>query len=152
MSALSEVSSVRCFGGVQRRYKHESKVLGCEMVFSVFLPPQAQEGKKVPVLVYLSGLTCTDENFSSKSGGQRAASKVGLALVIPDTSPRGLGIEGEDESYDFGSGAGFYLNATEPKWKQYRMEVRSYSFVFFVSLNRQCRQCRQCRNLSYGDD
>ena len=125
MAGLSKVSAVRCFGGSQCRYKHESKALGCEMVFSVFLPPAAAGGKKVPVLVYLSGLTCTDENFSSKSGAQRAAAAAGIALLIPDTSPRGLGVEGEDEAYDFGTGAGFYLNATQPAWKGYRMEVRS---------------------------
>ena len=73
------------------------------------------------VVYYLSGLTCTDDNVIQKSGCQRKAAELGLALIAPDTSPRGLGIEGEDESWDFGTGAGFYLNATQPKWKQYRM-------------------------------
>ena len=126
------VSTVKSFGGEQRRYTHKSTCLGCTMTFSVYVPPAAlhgrEEGKKggggnsVPVVVFLSGLTCTDENFSTKSGAQRAASELGIALVIPDTSPRGLKVDGEDDSYDFGSGAGFYLNAMVDKWKGYRME------------------------------
>lgn len=95
------------------------------MKFSVYLPPAADSGK-VPVLYWLSGLTCTDENFLTKAGAQRVAAELGIMLVMPDTSPRGLGIEGEDDSYDFGSGAGFYVDATEPKWaKHYNM----YSYV-----------------------
>jgi S-formylglutathione hydrolase len=108
------------FGGWNRRYKHSSQVLGCDMNFTVYFPPAAEQGK-VPVVWYLSGLTCTDENVIQKSGVQRKCAELGLALIAPDTSPRGLNIEGEDESWDFGTGAGFYLNATQDKWKQYRM-------------------------------
>lgn len=91
------------------------------MTFSVFYPPSAEKGP-VPVLYYLSGLTCTDENFMTKAGAQRPAAREGIALVAPDTSPRGLGIPGEDDSWDFGTGAGFYLNATKEPWLKYRME------------------------------
>eukprot|EP00967_Tisochrysis_lutea_P071987 scaffold95821_cov19-Tisochrysis_lutea.AAC.1 len=89
-------------------------------VFTVYFPPAAEK-QKVPVIYYLSGLTCTDENFISKAGAQRRASELGVALVAPDTSPRGLNVPGESDSWDFGVGAGFYLNATEPKWKAWRM-------------------------------
>lgn len=103
------------------RWVHQSAVLGCEMHFSTFIPGGA--AAKTPVLYYLSGLTCTDQNFTTKAGAQRAASKAGIALVAPDTSPRGLGIEGEDESYDLGTGAGFYIDATAAPWsKGYKME------------------------------
>jgi S-formylglutathione hydrolase len=92
------------------------------MVFAVYLPPQAQAGGTLPVLYWLSGLTCTDENFSTKAGAQRYAAEHGVILVMPDTSPRGAGIAGEDDSYDFGTGAGFYLNATQAPWsRHYRM-------------------------------
>ena len=91
------------------------------MRFSVFLPPQAESGP-VPALYFLSGLTCTDENVMQKSGAQRLAAELGLALVAPDTSPRGVNLAGEDDDWDFGSGAGFYLNATEEPWSaHYRM-------------------------------
>lgn len=118
-------SSVKLFGGLLQRLTHRSTVCDCQMTFAVFLPPQMNEGKKVPVLYWLSGLTCTDENFSQKAGFARAAAERGLCVVMPDTSPRGHEIEGADESYDFGSGAGFYVDATEPKWKPYQM----YSYV-----------------------
>ena len=120
--SLQLVSSQRCFGGLQQRYSHVSKVLNCTMQFSVFLPPQAQLGK-VPALYWLSGLTCTDENFSSKAGAQRIAAELGIALIIPDTSPRGEGVPDDDNgAYDFGLGAGFYVNATrEPFAKHYQM-------------------------------
>merc|ERR550532_2663922 len=97
------------------------------MTFSVFLPPgAAKAGARLPVLYYLSGLTCTDDNFTQKACAQRAAATHGIVLVAPDTSPRGAGIEGEDESYDFGSGAGFYVDATVEKWaKHYKM----YSYI-----------------------
>ncbi|WP_445429045.1 S-formylglutathione hydrolase [Alishewanella sp. HL-SH05] len=112
-SALIAVSEQRCFGGKQLRFKHQSAVLHCEMQFSVFLPPQA-ELHKVPALYWLSGLTCTDENFSSKAGAQRVAAELGLALIMPDTSPRGADVADDpDGAYDFGLGAGFYVNATE---------------------------------------
>jgi S-formylglutathione hydrolase len=112
---------MQCFGGFVRRYRHRSSVLGCDMHFSVFYPPAAAE-RPVPVLYFLSGLTCTDENFMTKAGAQRPAAQAGIALIAPDTSPRGLGVPTEDDSWDFGTGAGFYLNATREPWQQYRME------------------------------
>lgn len=120
---LNKLSSVKCFGGQQLRFEHASKVLNCTMTFSVYLPPQAEQGP-VPALYWLSGLTCTDENFSSKAGAQRTAAELGLALIIPDTSPRGDDVpDAEDGAYDFGLGAGFYVNATqEPFAKHYQMD------------------------------
>lgn len=113
-SALTKVSEQLCFGGKQIRFSHHSAVLNCQMQFSVFLPPQAAVAK-VPALYWLSGLTCTDENFSSKAGAQRVAAELGLALIMPDTSPRGEGVPDDaNGAYDFGLGAGFYVNATEP--------------------------------------
>ena len=118
---LELVSANKSFGGWLKRYKHQSKVLGCEMVFAIFLPPAAEE-HDVPLLWWLSGLTCTDENFTQKAGAQRVAAELGLAFVCPDTSPRGSDLPGEHDSYDFGSGAGFYLNAEQAPWnKHYRM-------------------------------
>lgn len=108
------------FGGHNRRFRHQSTTCGCLMTFHVFFPPQAEK-KRVPVIYYLSGLTCTDENVIIKSGVQRQAAKLGIAIVAPDTSPRGLNVEGESDSWDFGVGAGFYLNATNPKWQNWRM-------------------------------
>lgn len=108
-------STVKLFGGALTRYTHQSALCNCEMTFAIYMPPAASE-KAVPVLYWLSGLTCTDENFSQKAGFGRAAAARGVALVMPDTSPRGVTIEGADDSYDFGSGAGFYVDATEPKW------------------------------------
>ncbi|MFT5111755.1 MAG: S-formylglutathione hydrolase [Parasphingorhabdus sp.] len=114
-----------CFGGTQGVYRHDSEQTGTGMQFAVYTPPAAKQGP-VPVLWYLSGLTCTEENFTVKAGAQRYAAKHGLILVAPDTSPRGSNIEGEDESYDFGSGAGFYVDATQSPWStNYRM----YSYV-----------------------
>lgn len=107
------------FGGYNKRFKHFSPTLGCSMNFHIYFPPSPSH--KFPVLYWLSGLTCTDENFISKSGAQRAASAEGVALIAPDTSPRGLNVEGEADSWDFGVGAGFYLNATQEKWKNWRM-------------------------------
>lgn len=113
---LQLLSSQACFGGLQQRYQHQSRVLQCPMQFSVYLPPQAQNGK-VPAMYWLSGLTCSDENFSSKAGAQRYAAELGIALIIPDTSPRGDGVpDAPDQAYDLGLGAGFYLNATEQPW------------------------------------
>ncbi|XKH02447.1 S-formylglutathione hydrolase [Marinobacter nauticus] len=109
------VASNKCFGGWLKRYRHTSTATGTEMVFAIYLPPQA-ETQKVPVLYWLSGLTCTDENFMQKAGAQRLAAELGIALVAPDTSPRGTDLPGEHESYDFGSGAGFYVNATREPW------------------------------------
>ncbi|MFB0975554.1 MAG: alpha/beta hydrolase-fold protein, partial [Tolumonas sp.] len=110
----------KCFGGRQVRFKHASAVLSCDMQFSVFLPPQAAEGK-VPALYWLSGLTCSDENFATKAGAQRVAAELGIALIIPDTSPRGEAVA-DDAAYDLGQGAGFYVNATQAPWAtHYRM-------------------------------
>ena len=123
--AITAVSRNQCFGGVQGVYSHESRETGCVMRFGVFLPPQA-EARKTPVLYWLSGLTCTEENFIVKAGAQRVAAELGLAIVVPDTSPRGLKIPGESDNYDFGLGAGFYVDATQAPWSRgYRM----YSYV-----------------------
>jgi len=113
-----------CFGGVQRFYQHDSNAIGLPMRFSVYLPPAAQQQpeRKLPVLFYLAGLTCTEETFMIKAGAQRVAAELGLILVAPDTSPRGANVPGEAESWDFGVGAGFYLDATEEPWaRHYRM-------------------------------
>lgn len=120
--ALEKVSEYRCFGGLQQRFRHSSEVLGCDMHFSLYLPPQVAE-RKVPLLYWLSGLTCTDENFVHKAGAQRYAAEHGIALLAPDTSPRGEGIPDDPEgAWDFGLGAGFYLNATRDPWAaNYRM-------------------------------
>ena len=119
MELLSEHG---CFGGQQRFYKHDSKEIGLPMRFSVFLPPQAAHGS-VPALIYLAGLTCNEETFMVKAGAQRMAAEMGLALIAPDTSPRGANVAGEAESWDFGVGAGFYLDATQAPWaKNWRME------------------------------
>ncbi len=119
---MEQIGANRCFGGQQLRYRHGSDVLGCDMTFSIYLPPAAGEGK-VPVLYWLSGLTCTDENFVTKAGAQRYAAEHGIAIVAPDTSPRGEGVPDDpDGAYDFGLGAGFYVNATEEPWcRHYRM-------------------------------
>ena len=113
MGDLTVRGEQRCFGGTQGFYSHRSDLCGCEMGFAVFQPPQALAGAKVPLLTYLSGLTCTEENFTTKAGFQRLAADLGLMVLAPDTSPRGLNLPGEDEAYDFGSGAGFYVDATE---------------------------------------
>lgn len=113
-SSLQELSANKVFGGWQKRYQHTSLVLSCDMVFSVYLPPQAEQGP-VPVLYWLSGLTCNDQNFVTKAGAQRYAAEQGVAIVAPDTSPRGDDVPDED-GWDFASGAGFYVNATERPW------------------------------------
>ncbi|XP_066307930.1 S-formylglutathione hydrolase-like isoform X1 [Miscanthus floridulus] len=118
-AALEQLSSSKMFDGFNLRFRHQSATLGCAMTFSIYMPPSP--ASNIPVLYWLSGLTCNDENFIMKSGAQRAAAAHGIALVVPDTSPRGLNIEGESDSYDFGVGAGFYLNATNEKWKYWRM-------------------------------
>jgi len=121
--SLDNISCQKSFGGWHKRYRHHSSVLGCAMVFAVYLPPQAEQGAKLPVLYWLSGLTCTDENFMQKAGAQRLAAELGLIIVAPDTSPRGEQVPGDpDGAWDFGLGAGFYLNATQQPWaKHYRM-------------------------------
>ena len=115
------LSKTKSFGGWLKRYTHMSDTVKSSMIFAIYLPPQA-EHTKVPVLYWLSGLTCTDENFMQKAGAQAMASELGIAIVCPDTSPRGTNYPGEHDNYDFGSGAGFYVNATvEPYAKTYRM-------------------------------
>ena len=122
VASLTLLSEHACFGGVQRFYQHDSAAIGLPMKFSVYLPPQASN-QKVPALLYLAGLTCTEETFMAKAGAQRVAAKLGLALITPDTSPRGAGVAGEADSWDFGLGAGFYLDATQAPWStHYRME------------------------------
>lgn len=124
--SLEKVSEQRAFGGRQIRFSHASDTLNCTMQFSVFLPPQA-DTRHVPAVYWLSGLTCTDENFSAKAGAQRVAAELGLALIIPDTSPRGDDVPDDPEgSYDFGHGAGFYVNATQQPWKQH---YQMYSYI-----------------------
>lgn len=120
------ISTNLCFGGKQLRYRHASNTLDCDMTFSVFLPPQAEAGE-VPVVYWLSGLTCTDENFVTKAGAQRYAAELGVAVVAPDTSPRGDGVPDDpDGAYDFGLGAGFYVNATQEPWRRH---YRMYDYV-----------------------
>ena len=120
--ALETLSEHRCFGGVQGFYRHHSAEIGLPMKFGVFVPPQAAQGP-VPVLFFLAGLTCTEETFAIKAGAQRIAAELGLMLVTPDTSPRDTGIEGASAAWDFGHGAGFYLDATQAPWaKHFRME------------------------------
>ena len=114
---METVSEHRCFGGVQGVYRHQSQNTNTPMQFSAFVPSAAARGK-CPVLWFLSGLTCTEENFTVKAGAQKYAESYGMIVVVPDTSPRGAGIEGEDESYDFGTGAGFYLDATQVPWNE----------------------------------
>ncbi len=115
-----------CFGGAQRFYQHDSAEIGLPMKFSVYLPPNAVAGDKVPALLYLAGLTCNEETFMTKAGAQRLAAELNLALIAPDTSPRGEAaesIDGAKASWDFGIGAGFYLDATQAPWRtHWRME------------------------------
>ena len=114
---MKKISETRCFGGRQLRFEHDSEVLNCTMQFSVFLPLRAEK-TEVPAVYFLSGLTCTDENFSTKAGAQRVATELGIALIIPDTSPRGEDVADDaDRAYDLGLGAGFYVNATKEPWK-----------------------------------
>ena len=123
---MKQIDEHRSFGGRQLRFSHDSQALDCSMNFSVYLPPAAQEGA-VPVLYWLSGLTCTDENFVQKAGAQQYAAKHGVAIVAPDTSPRGEGVPDDPEAaYDFGLGAGFYVNATQAPWSQH---YRMYDYV-----------------------
>jgi len=117
--SLETISETNCFGGRIGFYRHASKVNDCNMQFSVFVPPQAADGN-VPVVTFLSGLTCTEENFMVKSGAQRVAAELGLMLVSPDTSPRGDTVPDDpDDDYDFGLAAGFYLNATQAPWSRH---------------------------------
>ncbi|WP_338616129.1 S-formylglutathione hydrolase [Pigmentiphaga sp. CHJ604] len=119
------ISLHQCFGGQQRFYRHDSSTIGLPMRFSVFMPTHAEAGP-VPVLFYLAGLTCTEETFMIKAGAQRFAQQHGIMLVTPDTSPRGAGLPGETDSWDFGAGAGFYLDATQAPWNRH---YRMYSYI-----------------------
>lgn len=121
--SLETLGEHRCFAGIQGFYRHASRETGTPMQFAVYRPPQAEQGP-VPVLWFLSGLTCTEENFTVKAGAQRYAAEHGMMLVAPDTSPRGAGLDGEDADYDFGTGAGFYLDAETFPWRNhYRMRA-----------------------------
>lgn len=122
---MRTLSEQRSFGGWVKRFAHRSDVLDCDMSFGVFLPPQAKQGP-VPALWWLSGLTCTDENFMQKAGAQRLAAELGMALICPDTSPRGTDLPGEHDAWDFGSGAGFYVNANQEPWSRH---YRMYDYV-----------------------
>nr|WP_225547221.1 S-formylglutathione hydrolase [Chromobacterium violaceum] len=124
MNGLQKIADSLAFGGRQQQWLHDSETLCCRMRFSVFLPPAADHGK-LPWLLWLSGLTCTDENFSHKAGAQRLAAELGIALVVPDTSPRGEGVA-DDAAYDLGQGAGFYLNAEREPWRRH---YRMYDYV-----------------------
>ncbi len=124
-STVETRSSHVCFGGTVGFFTHQSAETKTPMNFSVFTPPQAKDGK-VAALIYLAGLTCTEETFMIKAGAQKRAAELGLALICPDTSPRGAGIAGEDDDWDFGTGAGFYLDATEAPWSSH---YRMYSYI-----------------------
>ena len=127
---LEEISRNQSFGGQQLRFKHNSSILSCEMTFSIFLPPITSQKDHVtpaPVMYWLSGLTCTDENFVQKAGAQRYAAELGIAIVCPDTSPRGENIPDDSEgAYDMGLGAGFYVDATQDPW------VRNYQMYSYI--------------------
>ena len=121
MPNLNTLNETRVFGGRQIRFTHPSSACDASMTASVYLPPGVSQP---PALLWLSGLTCTDENMLQKAGAQRVAAELGLALIAPDTSPRGLNLPGEDTAWDFGSGAGFYVNATEAPWSASLPHVR----------------------------
>lgn len=123
--SMENVSSNKSFGGWNKQYRHRSSSLRCDMRFAIYLPPQATDGHTVPVLYWLSGLTCTDENFMHKAGAQRVAAELGMAIVAPDTSPRGEAVPDAD-GYDLGKGAGFYVNATQSPWSDH---YRMYDYV-----------------------
>ena len=125
MTTLEVLSEHRCFGGVQGFYRHDSQECGTAMRFAVFRPPAAALGP-VPVIYYLAGLTCTEETFMIKAGAQRVAAELGLMLVAPDTSPRSARLPGDDADWDFGLGAGFYVDATRSPWSAH---YRMYSYV-----------------------
>ncbi len=122
---IENLSVNKSFGGWHKQYSHFSKTLNCNMRFAIYLPPQASLGKNVPVLYWLSGLTCSDENFMQKAGALRIAAELGVAIVAPDTSPRGDEVA-DDEAYDLGQGAGFYVNATQAPWNRH---YQMYDYV-----------------------
>jgi len=122
-TTLTTLSEHAAFGGVQGFYSHASDTIGLDMRFGVYQPPQARAGTPVPALVWLAGLTCNEETFAIKAGAQRLSAELGLMLITPDTSPRGTGVDGAEASWDFGTGAGFYLDATQAPWApHWRME------------------------------
>jgi len=125
MMTIENLSVNKSFGGWHKQYSHFSKTLNCNMRFAIYLPPQASLGKNVPVLYWLSGLTCSDENFMQKAGALRIAAELGVAIVAPDTSPRGDEVA-DDEAYDLGQGAGFYVNATQAPWNRH---YQMYDYV-----------------------
>lgn len=116
--SLREESANKSFGGWTKHYSHHSATLNCDMRFAIYLPPQVADGRKAPLIYWLSGLTCTDENFIQKAGAQRMAAELGVAIVAPDTSPRGDDVA-DDDAYDLGQGAGFYVNATQSPWSRH---------------------------------
>ena len=122
---MQRIEHRACFGGWQDVYRHRSQALDCDMTLGVYLPPQAESGAKLPVLYWLSGLTCTEQNFITKAGAQRYAAEHGVILVVPDTSPRGDDVP-DAEGYDLGKGAGFYVNATQQPWAPH---YRMYDYV-----------------------
>lgn len=128
---ITEVATNKIFGGIQKIVSHDSLELGCKMNFAIYLPPQS-ESEKLPVLYWLSGLTCNETNFVQKAGAQKYAAEEGVIIVCPDTSPRGLNIPGDSDAWDFGVGAGFYINATEEAWKK---NYRMYSYVTSELMN-----------------
>jgi S-formylglutathione hydrolase len=122
---LKTLSEHQCFDGVQGYYSHASNEIGLDMRFAVFQPPQARS-RKVPTLMYLAGLTCTEETFPIKAGAQQWAAELGIMLIAPDTSPRGANLPGDSDSWDFGVGAGFYVDATQEPWSRH---YRMYGYV-----------------------
>ncbi|MFP2768111.1 S-formylglutathione hydrolase [Oceanisphaera sp. KMM 10153] len=123
--SIDNLSCNKSFDGWHKQYSHYSETLNCTMRFAIYLPPQAMSGNKVPTLYWLSGLTCTDENFMQKAGAQRIAAELGIAIIAPDTSPRGDEVA-DDDGYDLGKGAGFYVNATQAPWNRH---YRMYDYV-----------------------
>jgi|TARA_B110001454_G_scaffold43435_1_gene42540 S-formylglutathione hydrolase len=122
---MDEIETVKEFGGYLKRFQHKSDCCNCDMTFSIYIPPQA-EHTRVPSIYWLSGLTCTDDNFRTKAGAQRYASENGVALIIPDTSPRGDNVPDYPDRYNLGQGAGFYVNATTPTWKN---NYQMYNYI-----------------------
>ncbi len=122
---MENISAQKSFGGWHKQYQHDSAALNCSMRFAVYLPPACDSGDSVPVFYWLSGLTCSDENFMQKAGAHRIAAELGIAIVAPDTSPRGDHVP-DDEAYDLGQGAGFYLNATQAPWAEH---YRMYDYI-----------------------